>query len=108
MTWANPVNILRLNAAALAEAREAARVFEERRPGLGERFAGRLNDTLGLIAEHPGSYQRVNDHYRRAFMKHFPFVVVYRTNGNGVEVVGVLPTQADPTAMAVLTNPMVG
>jgi|GEM_PF-346961 len=104
MTWDNPISTLRITAAALAEARETAGVFEDRRVGLGARFGARLSDTLQLIAEHPGSYERVNDRYRRAFLKHFPFVVVYRTERGGVEVVGVLPTRADPTVMAVLTG----
>ena len=108
MTWHSPVNTLRITAAALADAREAARVFEERRTGLGERFGDMLSDTLRLIAEYPDSYERVNDHYRRAFLKHFPFVVVYRTDNRGIEAVGVLPTKADPTVMDMLTSPMVG
>lgn len=87
---------VRLNAAARAEARAAARTYESLRPGYGALFRQRLQECLARIAEHPESYQRVDDHYRRALLRHFPFLIVYRITPGGVEVVSVWPERDDP------------
>ena len=90
---------VRLTDAALQDARAAARSYESLRPGYGELFGRRLHECLRRIAEHPESYQQVNARYRRALLRHFPFLVVYRLKPQGVEVVGVLPEREDPAAL---------
>ena len=91
---------VRLNAAAKAEAKAAARTYESLRPGYGSLFRQRLQECLARIAEHPESDQRVSARYRRALLRHFPFLIVYRITLVGVEVVGVLPERDDPKTLS--------
>ncbi len=99
MAARNSVGSARLNAAALAEVRATARKYESLRPGYGSLFRQRVQECLRRIAEHPESYQRVDDRYRRALLRHFPFLIVYRITPVGVEVVGVLPERDDPNIL---------
>lgn len=89
---------------ALAEADAAARWYEERRPGHGAQFRREIDHVIGQIAVHPEGYQLLSGTLRRAFTRRFPFVVVYRIAGGEVQVIGALPTQADPTVVSLLLD----
>lgn len=92
--------LLRVTDAALIEATAVAQQYESARPGYGDLFQHRLNECFTRIAEHPESYQRMEHHYRRVFLRHFPFMVVYRIKSDHVEVVGVSPQRDDPKVIA--------
>ncbi|MCC7390175.1 MAG: type II toxin-antitoxin system RelE/ParE family toxin [Phycisphaerales bacterium] len=89
---------------ALAEAEAAAVWYEEFRPGYGRMFRRELDAVLLRLRENPTGFQAVNPLYRRAFLRRFPFVVVCRVRPDRVEIVGVLPTKADPALLAMLTQ----
>ena len=108
MAGASPTASVRLNDAALDEAKAAARFYENLRPGYGDLFQRRLDECLGRVAEHPESYQRADGAYRRAFLRHFPFVVVYRVLPHEIEVVGVLPERDDPKILTRRTASVAG
>ncbi|MFO0835786.1 MAG: type II toxin-antitoxin system RelE/ParE family toxin [Phycisphaerales bacterium] len=89
---------------ALAEADATARWYEARRPGHGAQFRLEIDHVLSRVAEHPEGYQPLSGTLRRAFTRRFPFVVVYRIAGGQVQVIGVVPTQADPTVVSLLMD----
>jgi plasmid stabilization system protein ParE len=80
---------------ALCEARAIAQWYDRRRPGYGPVFRLKFDELLDRIADHPNGYESVNARYRRAFVRHFPIVVVYRVWSDRVEIIGVRPTQAE-------------
>lgn len=91
---------LSIHPRALGDAKSAAAWYEERRPGHGDRFRREVDHVLSRIHEHPESYQALNARYRRAFTRRFPFVVVYRVASDAIQVLGVMPTAADPTLVS--------
>ncbi len=92
----NYARFVRLNKEARTEVRAAAKNYEQVRPGHGAEFIEELEEKLANIAQNPASYERINDKYRRVFLKQFPIVVVYRLQFTGVEVVGVIPQRDEP------------
>lgn len=94
---------LELTERALAEASAAADWYQTRQPGHGVQFRREFDHALRHIGEHPEAYQAVNEVFRRAFLRRFPFVVVYRVLPDVVEITGVLPTRSDPTVLELLT-----
>lgn len=93
---------IELTERALAEAAAAAEWYESRRPGHGRAFRLEFDHALSSIADHPEGYQAINERFRRAFLRRFPFVVVYRILPDLVEITGVLPTRSDPTVLSLL------
>lgn len=94
----------RIDPRALAEADSTARWYEARRPGHGALFRREIDHVLARVAEHPEGYQLLSGTLRRAFTRRFPFVVVYRIACGEVQVIGVMPTQADPTVVSLLMD----
>lgn len=85
---------------ALAEAEAAAERYEAHRPGQGTRFRHELDHVLTNIRERPELYQSLTREFRRAFLRRFPHVVVYRVLHDRIQIIGVAPTKADPTGLA--------
>ncbi|HLO39988.1 MAG TPA: type II toxin-antitoxin system RelE/ParE family toxin [Phycisphaerales bacterium] len=87
---------------ALAEAEDAARWYEARTPGAGARLRREIDSVFDRITEHPDIYEALGGSFRRAFTRRFPFAVVYRVTPQEVQVIGILPTRADPLANAIV------
>lgn len=95
---------LQVDPRALAEADSIARWYEEHRPGHGWRFRHEIDHVFARITEHPEGYQMLADRFRRAFTRRFPFVVIYRVTTDQIQVIGVMPTRADPTIVSLLMD----
>lgn len=93
---------LTIHPAALTEAETAARWYEDSRPGHGMTFRREVDQVIGRIGDHPAGYQLLGDRFRRAFLRRFPFVVVYRIVADEIEIIAIVPTRADPVAAALL------
>ena len=70
----------------------AVRWYEERERGLGVRFAAALKEAFRNIAERPKSFARipgtpVKSEVRRAFLKNFPYFVVFRERESAIRVI---------------------
>jgi len=104
MTEAEAIRSLHISATALADIGKAAQHYDSVRSGLGIVFRSQIDGALSHIARYPESCQKVNSRYRRAVVKHFPFVVVYRVNDTKIEISGVLPTRSDPVMMSARTT----
>jgi plasmid stabilization system protein ParE len=88
---------LRLRSRAEADAAEAIRWYDEQRPGLGARFLEALNSTLDTIERNPKLYPVVGHGLRRAlFARPFPYMVLYRVEGDRISVYAVLHQARNP------------
>ena len=76
--------IVTLRPEALEDLENAARWYEERRRGLGERLLDEVLHTIVLIAENPSRYPLIHGDIRRAVMRRFPFGVFGVTGGSTI------------------------
>jgi plasmid stabilization system protein ParE len=95
---------LQVDPRALAEAEAAARWYDDHRPGHGHRFRHKFDELLSRIQDHPQSYQQTDLGVRRALIRRFPFVVVYRVTGSVIQVLAVMPTRSDPALLSLLMS----
>lgn len=86
----------RLEDRAIADIVTTARAYDRRLPGLGQRFVQDLRRTLTHIADMPRGYPIFSGTTRRAIVRGFPFVVLYRVTQDEVIIIGVLPQRLDP------------
>jgi toxin ParE1/3/4 len=81
---------------ALAELREQAVFYEERSPGLGERFAAQVEAAVSLACSMPGVGSPYRYGTRRVFPKDFPHSVVYREAADSLIILAVAPFRRKP------------
>jgi plasmid stabilization system protein ParE len=87
---------VRLRPEAEQDLAEAARWYEEQRPGLGQEFLDEALATFSAIAEKPLASAVVYGSLRRALFHRFPFGVFYFVDGDGAVVIGVLHGSRHP------------
>jgi plasmid stabilization system protein ParE len=88
---------LRLRSVAEADVAEAMRWYAAQKPDLASRFFEALSFILRSIEQNPNQYPAVDDKMRRAlFPKPFPYMVLYRIEGDMVSVYAVLHQARDP------------
>lgn len=81
---------------ASQELREAAAYYESHVPGLGEEFIAEVERICELLGEHTDLGARYDARHRRAFMRRFPFMLIYRTADSVVTIVAVAHTRRRP------------
>ncbi len=87
----------RLRSAAEADVAEAIRWYERQKPGLGARFLEALDSTLESIEQNPQLFPTVHEQMRRAlFPRPFPYLVLFRIDGNRASVYAVLHQARNP------------
>jgi plasmid stabilization system protein ParE len=82
--------------AAKRDLKQAYEWYEEQRSGLGEVFLERIEECLNAIARSPQAFQLVTNDARRAIVKQFPYVIIYRVEGKTVYVYSVFHTSQHP------------
>jgi toxin ParE1/3/4 len=88
---------LRLRSVAETDVAEAIRWYAEQKPDLASRFYEALSSTLRNIEHNPHLYPVVDGKTRRAlFPKPFPYMVLYRIEGDMISVYAVLHQARDP------------
>jgi plasmid stabilization system protein ParE len=75
--------------AAEADIQSAAEWLDMQRRGLGRQFIDQVDELLRRIAEHPEAYATFRDLYRRAFLRQFPYAVIYILRPRHIEVIAV-------------------
>jgi plasmid stabilization system protein ParE len=91
-----------LHPEARAEVRAAALWYEERRPGLGERFVERVNEALRRLEEAPARYpvwpgtevSAIPIH--KAVLDQFPYLVAFELHTDSVLVLAVAHAKRRP------------
>lgn len=71
---------------------EAYEWYEGQSEGLGERFIQSVDSCLRGIATMPTMHEVVHKDYRRALVRHFPYVVIYRHDDTKVAVHAIFHT----------------
>lgn len=74
---------------ALDELAEAARYYESRQSGLGERFHNLVRQTETAIGENPETGFLYDHHTRIRLIRKFPYGVIFKTYSDRVFIVAV-------------------
>lgn len=88
--------ILEVKEEANLEIIEAYLYYEEKRIGLGEEFLEHLDTYFDRITIHPKHFPQKRKPYREAFIKRFPFLVIYEIAKEKVIVYSVFNTWQNP------------
>ncbi|WP_395056931.1 type II toxin-antitoxin system RelE/ParE family toxin [Flavobacterium sp.] len=70
--------------------------YESKSIGLGERFLNNLDVYFDRIQDFPEHYQIKRKPYREAFVKKFPFVIVYEILENETVIYAVFHSSRNP------------
>jgi hypothetical protein len=89
-------NILEVKDEANLEIIEAYLYYEEKRIGLGEEFLEHLDTYFDRITENPKHFPKKRKPYREAFIKRFPFLIIYEVIKGKVIVYSVFNTWQNP------------
>jgi len=87
---------LRIRSEATAELNAAWNWYENQRDGLGDDLLGCVDAAFAAIARAPEGYARVDGLIRRALVRRFPYVVLFREYPDYVEILAVFHTSRDP------------
>lgn len=87
---------LRFAAAAQRELNDAAIWLELQESGLGERFLLEIAQARRLILEYPYAWHPMGKTLRRCHLKRFRYGLIYRVNGEVIEVVAVAHDRQKP------------
>lgn len=85
-----------IEAEARQELADAAIWYEERSKGLGDKFIDTFLAVVDYMETHPLVYSIVEREYRQVLMKVFPFVIVYKVEGDEVRIIAVFHTSRNP------------
>jgi len=88
--------ILEIKHEANLEIIKAYLYYEEKRTGLGEEFLEHLDVYFDRITTNPKHFPKKRKPYREAFIKRFPFLVIYEVSKNKVIVYSVFNTWQNP------------
>lgn len=70
--------------------------YDAQRAGLGDAFVDEVNSSVGRFRNQPLMHQPVYRALRRAVVRRFPYLVIYRVAGDTVTVVAVPHAHSDP------------
>ncbi len=79
-----------------AEVREARRWYEERRSGLGAKFAAAVDEAGARITENPLAFPCVRGETTRAILRRFPYGLYFRVLRDEVIVLAVVHGRRHP------------
>jgi plasmid stabilization system protein ParE len=88
---------VRLLPEAKAEFDAAGDRYEQQSIGLGIDFAAKVGDVFTRIAANPKMHGVVYKDVRKAVVRRFPYVVLYREEAGEVIVIAVFHTSRDPS-----------
>ena len=70
--------------------------YEQQRPGLGSAYLDRVRDVFGRIAANPQLHGIVYQDVRKAVVRKFPYVVLYKEEAGDVVVIAVFHSARNP------------
>lgn len=73
--------------------------YEGRQPGLGESFRRSIEALLSLIARRPDGFPRVDERFRRAVVRRYPYVLVFDFDSERCIVHAVFHTAMQPSRL---------
>lgn len=87
---------LEIKREANIEAIEAYLYYEQKRFGLGEEFLEHLDIYFNRIVTNPEHFPQKRKPYREAFIKRFPFLIIYEIEKDKVIVYSIFNTWQNP------------
>lgn len=87
---------LEIKEEAVHDMQEAYDYYEERKPGLGERFLDTLETYIERVQKHPLHYQIRIKPYREALIKDFPYLIIYEIEENNIIIYAIFSTWKNP------------
>ncbi len=81
---------------AKEEITEGYNYYETVKPGLGEKFIEYLDIYFNRIATSPQQFTQKRTPYREAFIKKFPFLIIFEIRNNSIIVYSVFNTWKNP------------
>lgn len=87
---------VRLHPAAEDELVEAVRWYDEIGPALAQSFLERVGDAIDHVQRRPRSCRPYVRGTRRMLVRGFPYLVVYREQGDTIEVLAVAHASRKP------------
>lgn len=87
---------LRWHGEASAEADAATAFYNEKQPGLAQRFLDDIEDALQRIQRHPQAYRLVEGDIRKCRAAHFPYGIIYRVRSDLIEIIAVMHLRRSP------------
>lgn len=76
---------------------EAYLYYESRSIGLGERFLQEIENEMTYISETPELFQKRYRNFRQAYLKSFPFAIIFAVESELVIVYSLFNTHQNPT-----------
>jgi len=89
-------NSLRILAAAERDLAEAFGWYEARQPGLGLEFLRAVDARIRSIQRNPEMCGFIEEEYRCAMVRRFPYMILYVDRNDTVTVYAVFHTSRDP------------
>lgn len=87
---------IRFTPEATQELVDARAWYDERRAGLGEEFQRSFEATSAAVQERPEAYAIIFGTRRRAFIRRFPYFLLYDIAGDTVVVIGCIHFARSP------------
>ncbi len=81
---------------AVVDMQEAYDYYEVRKSGLGKRFLNTLEEYFETVQKNPQQYQIKRKPYREAFIKDFPYLIIYEIVASSIIVFAVFNTSRNP------------
>ncbi|HEV2846587.1 MAG TPA: type II toxin-antitoxin system RelE/ParE family toxin [Thermoanaerobaculia bacterium] len=78
------------------EAREAAKWYEDRSPGLGAAFLEIVESVLAGLSENPYRFPVIHKNVRRALLSRFPYGVFFRILPDRIRVIAIMHLSRNP------------
>ena len=77
---------------------EAWQWYENRQVGLGDRFRNDVDKKINEIENHPERYPNKKANFREAYIKSFPYLIIYKINykQNKIVIVSIFHTSRNP------------
>lgn len=88
--------VLEIKEEAVFDIKEAYLYYEEQRVGLGQRFLDNLETYLERVLKYPEHFQIKKKPYREAFIKDFPFLIIYEIEAPKIIVYAIFNTWKNP------------
>ena len=82
---------------ALAELQAAVIFYEQRQPGLGDRFVLAIEDAIQSIAESPERWGPLEADIRRKLTRIFPYAILYSIEPEFVHIIAVMHCHQKPS-----------
>ena len=88
--------VVSIDPAAIEEAELATEWYRQRSPRAAQRFLDEIDRLIQRVAEHPAQFPRYEAGTRRAFLRRFPYFIVFRELGSSYRLLPLRTNADDP------------